>query len=156
MRIFCVVLLMLFTLPCLSQSVPAEDLPASPDGKGFVAPFVLMTPYEVNVLSSKDRSRYLGQVRQLLNRAPESWLLSAKNDCGRNMKQCEPSLFGEQVCISKRQSAKAQCSQKTNRSKDFSVQDWGQYYARLQKNCVKSKMPSLCQNLGQARLTSFN
>lgn len=55
------------TVIMLTFSVHANDLAA-----GFEAPYILMTPIELQGLPDEDRSQYVGRVRQMLSADPEA------------------------------------------------------------------------------------
>lgn len=127
----------------------------SPMPGAFSAPYVLMTPLEIEHLPARDRTPYLGMVRDILSQVPENLILAAKNECGETQKQCEPSLFGEHVCIAKHSQAHVECSKLINKEKDYSAANWGAYFHRLQSYCTDAKMPPLCRALEEKRIRVF-
>lgn len=118
-------------------------------------PNVLMTPTEISQLPEIDRKRYLGEIRNVLNKAPEDILLAQNNECGESQKQCEPSLFGEHVCLPKHADATSECGKASKKDRVFIATFWDGYMRRVQNYCVEQKMPQLCRELGERRVELF-
>lgn len=132
----------------------ASELP--PVTGGYSTPYILMTPVEIQHLPHEDRVNYLGSIRHILAQSEESLLLATTNDCASGQKQCEPSIFGDNVCIAKHASAKSECSEKMKKDKSFSENTWGSYFLRLQNFCKDSQMQKTCKNLENKRISIFN
>jgi len=138
-------------LTLFSQTAYAGDV------GGFSAPYILMTPTEIQHLPNNDRLAYLGTIRALISDSDtdESLLLSSENSCGETRKQCEPSLFGAHVCIAKHASAKTACVTEMNKGKSYAENSWGSYYVRIQNYCRESHMPKFCKDLQKKRISVF-
>lgn len=134
----------------ITSSTFARETKMSP-----ARPNVLMTPTEITQLPEPDRTRYLGEIRSVLARAPENILLALDNECGESQKQCEPSIFGEHICIPKRAEAGSECTKASHKDQGFIAAFWDGYMRRVQSYCIEQKMPKLCQELGERRVDLF-